>query len=100
MTYSDFKQLIADAQNDDHMKVNLVDASFKPGAWNRVSDYINYLDNLENFNDAYTGRITYEPAFDINNRISKVFTQIRHPANDTNPEREDWLLWEVIYDFF
>lgn len=30
MTYFDFKQLIADAQNDDHMKVNLVDASLKP----------------------------------------------------------------------
>lgn len=29
MTYSDFKQLKVDAENDDQMKVNLVDASFK-----------------------------------------------------------------------
>lgn len=36
MTYSDFKQLIADAQNDDYMKVDLVDASFKKGIWNSI----------------------------------------------------------------
>ena len=51
MTYSDFKQLIADAEYNDHMSVNLVDASFKPDAWISVNNYIKYLDNVEQFND-------------------------------------------------
>jgi hypothetical protein len=97
MTYSDFKQLIADAQNDDHMKVNLVDASFKKEIWNSVNNYINYLDNIEQFNDRYIGRISYEPEYDARGRIAKVYNVIHHPALEDVPERDDWMLWEVIY---
>ena len=97
MTYSDFKQLIADAQNDDHMRVDLVDASFKKGIWNSVNDYINYLDNIEQFNDRHIGRISYEPEFDARGRIARVYIVIHHPPLDDVPERDDWMLWEVIY---
>ena len=97
MTYSDFKQLIADAQNDDHMKVNLVDASFKKEIWNSVNNYINYLDNIEQFNDRYIGRISYEPEYDARGRIAKVYIVIHHPALEDVPERDDWMLWEVVY---
>lgn len=97
MTYSDFKQLIADARNDDHMKVNLVDASFKPSAWFSVNNYITYLDNVEQLNDRYRGRISYEPEFDARGRIAKVYIVIHHPPLDDVPEREDWMLWEVVY---
>lgn len=97
MTYSDFKQLIADAKNDDHMRVDLVDASFKKGIWNSVNDYINYLDNIEQFNDRYIGRISYEPEFDARGRIAKVYIVIHHPALKDVPERDDWMLWEVVY---
>ena len=91
MTYSDFKQLIADAQNDDHMKVNLVDASFKKEIWNSVNNYINYLDNIEQFNDRYIGRISYEPEYDARGRIAKVYIVIYHPALEDVPERDDWM---------
>lgn len=97
MSYSDFKQLIADAKNDDHMRVDLVDASFKKGIWNSVNDYINYLDNIEQFNDRYIGRISYEPEFDARGRIAKVYIVIHHPALKDVPERDDWMLWEVVY---
>ena len=97
MTYFDFKQLIADAQNDDHMKVNLVDVSFKKGIWNSVNDYIHYLDNIEQLNDRYRGRISYEPEFDARGRIAKVYIVIHHPPLEDVPEREDWMLWEVVY---
>ncbi len=98
MTYSDFKQLIADAQNDDHMQVDLVDASFKKGIWNSVNDYINYIDIIEQFNDRYVGRISYEPGFDAKGRIAKVYIVIHHPALEDVPERDDWMLWEVVYN--
>ena len=98
MTYSDFKQLIADAQNDDHMRVDLVDASFKKGIWNSVNDYINYLDNIEQFNDRHIGRISYEPEFDARGRIAKVYIVIHHPALKDVPERDDWMLWEEVYN--
>lgn len=97
MTYSDFKQLIADAQNDDRMQVNLFDASFKPSAWISVNDYITYLDNVEQFNDQYIGRIVYEPEFDARGRITKIYIVIHHPALEDVPERDDWMLWEVVY---
>ena len=98
MTYSDFKQLIADAQNDDHMQVDLVDASFKKGIWNSVNDYINYIDNIEQFNDRYVGRISYELGCDAKGRIAKVYIVIHHPALEDVPERDDWMLWEVVYN--
>lgn len=97
MNYSDFKHLIADAENDDRMKVNLVDASFKPRSWISVNNYITYLDNVEQFNDQYIGRIIYEPEFDTRGRITKVHIIIHHPANEDVPERDDWMLWEVVY---
>ena len=97
MTYSDFKQLLADAQNDDRMQVNLFDASFKKGIWNSINDYINYLDNVEQFNNRYVGRIVYEPEFDVRGRIAKVYIVIHHPALEDVPERDDWMLWKVVY---
>ncbi len=97
MTYFDFKQLIADAQNDDFMKVDLVDASFKKGIWNNINDYINYLDNLEQFNDEYVDRITYLPEFDVRNRVRMIRIEIKHPSHNDVPEKMDWMIWEVVY---
>ena len=79
MTYFDFKQLLNDAALDSHMKVNLVDASFKKGIWNSVNDYIHHLDNVEQLNDRYRGRISYEPEFDARGRIARVYIVIHHP---------------------
>ena len=34
MNYFDFIQLIVDAENEEHMQVNMVDKGFKPSAGN------------------------------------------------------------------
>ena len=98
MTYQDFKQLLNDATFDDHMKVNLVDSSIKKDAWNSIGHYVDYIDNLEQFNGDYNGLITYEPAFDSRNRIRMIRIEIHHPGRDDIPEKMDWMIWEVMYE--
>lgn len=98
MTYYDFKQVLNEAAYDDHMKVNLVETSIRKPAWTSIGHYIDYLDNLEQFNDDYISRITYEPEFDSINRIRMIRIEIHHPGRDDIPEKMDWMIWEVVYD--
>ena len=97
MTYLDFKQLLNDASLNDHLKVNLVDSSIKKDVWNTIGHYIAYIDNIEQFNDKYIGRITYEPEFDASNRVKMIRIEIHHPSYDDVPEKTDWMFWEVVY---
>ena len=96
MNYFNFKQLLNDAKLDDQMKINLVDTSIKKDAWNSIGNYIDYIDNLEQFNDDYVGRITYEPEFDANNSIISIRIEIHHPGQGDLPEKTDWMIWEVV----
>lgn len=97
MTYFDFKQLLNDAIFDDHMKVNLVDTSIQKAAWTSIGHYVDYLDNLEQYNDDYVGRITYVSEFDVRNRIRMIRIEIHHPSRDNITEKIDWMIWEVVY---
>lgn len=97
MTYFDFMQLLNDAKFNDHMKVNLVDSSIKKDAWNSIRNYVDYIDNLEQFNDDYVGRIIYEPEFDANNRVRRIRIEIHHPSRGKMLEKTDWMIWDVVY---
>ncbi len=97
MTYFDFKQLLNDAALDSHMKVNLVDTSIRKPAWTSIGHYVDYLDNLEQFNDEYVDRITYLPEFDERNRVKMIKIEIHHPGHNDILEKTDWMIWEVVY---
>ena len=97
MTYFDFKQLLNDAAFNNHMKVNLVDTSIRKPVWTSIGHYVDYLDNLEQFNDEYVDRITYLPEFDVRNRVRMIRIEIKHPSHNDVPEKMDWMIWEVVY---
>ena len=96
MNYFDFKQLLNDAKLDDQLKVNLVDSSIKKDAWTSIWNYVDYLNNLVQFNDDYVGRITYEPEFDANNKVRRIRIEIHHPSRGEMLDKTDWMIWEIV----